>query len=289
MGADVEVVVTESGEAEIPLVGLGYRAPLAKWICSQPESVGCLEITAEHFFDDGHDRLVWLADRFPLFVHGLGLSLGTPGPFDIETLSNFRRVVEIAKPVWISEHIAFTRSDETDLGHLNPVPMSRRSLQTMIDHARELSDVCQRPLILENITTHLQLPGEMSEPDFLNELCEKAGCGLLLDATNLFINSKNHGFEPTDWLAELNLENVVQMHVVGYGYHDGVWRDHHGCSIQDELFDLVATIVSSSPVRAVIIERDAHFPDDGEMNLELLRLEKVCESARLHNRTGSTA
>ena len=282
-------VADKSDLVEVPLVGVGYRGPLENWISTEPDIVGCLEITAEHFFDGGRDRLAWLADRFPLFVHGLGLSLGTPGPLDQATLGEFKRIVDTARPMWISEHIAFTRSEETDLGHLNPIPTSRRSLAVMVDHAKELSDVCQRPLILENITSHITLKGELSEPQFLNELCDRTGCGLLLDATNLFINSRNHRFDPLQWLDELNLSNVVQMHVVGYSFHDGVWSDHHGAAIQDELFELVEYIVARSPVRAVIIERDAHFPPITEIESELRRLEEVCESARLHNRTGTTA
>ncbi len=282
-------VVDRSELVEVPLVGVGYRGPLADWITTQPETVGCLEITAEHFFSGGEDRLAWLAERFPLFVHGLGLSLGTPGPLDDNTLRAFKRVVDIACPLWISEHVAFTRSEETDLGHLNPIPPSRRSLDVIVDHAKELADVCQRPVILENITSHIALKGELSEPDFLNELCDRAGCGLLLDATNLFINSRNHSFDPLRWLEELNLSNIVQMHVVGYSFNDGVWSDHHGTAIQDELFELVAHIVTRSPVRAVIIERDAHFPAPEELESELRRLEDVCESARLHNSTRSPA
>src|SRR4051812_48595610 len=111
------------------MVGLGYRRPLAGWIQTHSEQVECLEITAEHFYSGGEKTLSSLAKNFPIFVHGLGLSLGTPGPLDKHRLNQFAAVCKIANPQWISEHVAFTRSAETDLGHLNPVPLTREVCQ----------------------------------------------------------------------------------------------------------------------------------------------------------------
>lgn len=277
-----EVVVADPlSIAEVPRVGLGFRAPLAKWILASPDEVDCVEVTAEHFFDQNHDVLARITELYPVYVHGLGLSLGTPGPLNQETLSQFRRVVELADPEWISEHLAFTRSAEVDLGHLNPIAWTRDNLQTLEDHAQEVMDVCGRRLLLENVTTYLTLPGEMSESDFVNQLCERTGVGLLLDVTNLLINSRNHSYDPVDWLHRLNPENIVQLHIVGYSVENGVWYDRHSASIQPELLNLLAEVVTYAPVQAVVIERDGNFPATTEMAAELSRVERACESARL--------
>jgi uncharacterized protein len=273
--------VTENELIEIPRVGVGFRAPIADWVLSKPDAIDCVEVTAEHFFDSGADCLRELTQSFPIYVHGLGLSLGTPEPLDSATLRRFRRVAEIADPDWISEHIAFTKSGDVELGHLNPVPCTARTLQTLVDHAREVMDLCQKPLILENITTFLPLPGEMSETDFINQLCDTAGVGLLLDVTNLLINSRNHKFDPVKWLRELNPNHIVQLHIVGYSVSDGVWLDHHAASVQDDLLELMQEVVAYAPVQAIILERDAHFPPVTELAAELIRLEDACESARL--------
>ena len=280
---DVEAAVVEIDQAdliEVPLVGVGYRQPLVDWLFSCPPEVSCVEITAEHFFDFGQERLEWLRDNFPVFVHGLGLSLGTPGPLDETTLEQFAQVVRVANPEWISEHVAFTRSTEVDLGHLNPLAPTETALRTLIDHARQLMDHCQKPLILENVTSFLKLSGEMSEPEFLNRLCDQSGCGLLLDVTNLFINARNHRFDETAWLDELNPEHVVQLHVVGYSQQGGAWQDYHGAAIQPELFALVREVVQRTLVRAVIVERDTDFPPIQELTKELQRLDDECVAAR---------
>ncbi len=257
------------------MIGIGYRHHWAEWIDTDPKEVGCLEITAEHFYDHGLERLAALASRYPVFVHGLGLSLGTPGPLDPEALERFAEVVHVTNPSWISEHVAFTRTAEVDLGHLNPIAPTKESLAVLSDHAVELAARCKRPLIVENITSHLRLEGEFTETEFLNRLCEQADCGLLLDVTNLYINSMNHGFDPVGWLYELEPSKIVQLHVVGFGIRDGVWHDDHAAPIQEELLDLVRAVIEYAPVKAVIVERDANFPQAEEMASELEKLGSV--------------
>lgn len=270
-------------------IGVGYRRELAQWIASRPPEVGCLEITAEHFFGAGKGQLRELSRDYPLFVHGLGLSLGTPGPLDQSTLDNFAAVVEAAKPEWISEHIAFTRTNEVDLGHLNPIRPSRETLAVLSDHAVEVSERCDRPLILENITSHLQLDGDLCETEFLNQLCERAGCGLLLDVTNLFINSRNHRFNAGRWLRELEPRHIIQLHVTGYSIRDGRWQDLHAEPIQDDLFELIREVLDYAPVQSIIIERDANFPCNDELIHDLKKLDAAFEVARSDNSVGTTS
>ena len=259
------------------MIGVGYRRELSAWIDTHPPGVECLEITAEHFYGGGEERLRQLADGFHLFVHGLGLSLGTPGRLDQERLDQFARVAAVANPDWISEHVAFTRTAEVDLGHLNPVPPTREAVRILADHAREVAERCRKPLLLENITSHLRLEGELSETEFLNELCAQADCGLLLDVTNLFINSRNHGFDPIRWLREIEPARITQLHIVGYSREGQRFTDNHAQPVQEELIGLARAVVERAPVRAIVLERDADFPGGGEMAAEISKLERVFE------------
>jgi len=257
-------------------IGVGYRKELAGWLDSNPRGIECLEITAEHFFHGGEERLAQLAKQFHLYVHGLGLSLGTPGPLDAKTLDHFTRVVRAANPDWISEHVAFTRTAEADLGHLNPVPPTREVLGIIADHAVEVSARCGKPIILENITSHMRLTGDLSETDFLNELCERADCGLLLDVTNLFINSRQHCFDPLEWLREIEPRRIVQLHIVGYSRENERYTDSHSQPIQPELIELARAVVDRARVRAIILERDEDFPNPPELETEIAKLEQIC-------------
>jgi hypothetical protein len=258
------------------MVGLGYRHELAGWIATRPCEIGCLEIVAEHFFDGPRGALASLRRVHPLLVHGLGLSLGTPGPLDEPTLTAFARVVGEADPLWISEHAAFTRTSAVDLGHLNPLVPSHSALAVLADHAKEVMDRCRKPLLLENIATHLLPRGSMNEPEFLNRLCDRAGCGLLLDVTNLYVNSRNHRFDPLGWLDALDLRRVRQLHVVGCTFHEGRWHDLHAEPIQAEIHALLDEVLARTPVEAVILERDGRFPPSEELAAELRSLEGAC-------------
>ena len=217
-----------------------------------------------------------LAKDYPTFVHGLGLSLGTPGDLCDLTLSKFARVAEIADAQWVSEHISFSKTENVDLGHLNPISFNDLSLKCMIDHAIEVSERCRRPLILENITSSLRVKSDFSETEFLNRLCDGSDCGLLLDVTNLFINSKNHHFDPEKWVHEIEPRRIKQLHVVGYSERNGVFHDHHSTRIQDDLMDLVRWVVDYSKVDAVTLERDNRLDETDEIQAELQRLEGLC-------------
>lgn len=260
------------------MIGVGYRRELAEWIRSHPAMISCLEITAEHFHDRNRDELSRLAESYHLFVHGLGLSLGTPGSLDRRRLAHFAEIARTAKADWVSEHIAFTRSSQLDLGHLNPVRPTRAMAKIIAEHAREISNFCQRPIILENITSHIHLLGDMEEPNFLNEICAQADCGLLLDVTNLFINSRNHNYDPLQWLGRIDPNHIVQLHVVGYSQENGRYTDNHAMPVQKEIIDLAQAVIHyAKSVKAVILERDAAFPGSEEMLRETTKLAGLFE------------
>ncbi len=260
-------------------VGLGWRKPLAGWIASHPQEIECLEITAEHFFDADGQALRELSEHYPLFVHGLGLSLGTPGSLDALTLAQFKRVAQSAKAKWVSEHLAFTKTRDVDLGHLNPVLPTYAALEVLVDHVKQLAHECECPVILENITTELNLMGEIPETEFIQQLCEKADCGLLLDVTNLFINSQNHRFDPYDWFAELPAGRIHQLHVIGYGCENGHYVDVHHGQIQEDLWELIAHVIQRSPkLQAVTIEWDKSFPTVEVLSKELQKLRQLSDS-----------
>jgi len=254
-------------------IGVGYRAALARWIQRHPADINCLELTAEYFFDNPAP-IEHLREHYDLMLHGLGLSLGTPGPLDPVYLNKFVTVCQAADPLWVSEHIAFTRTNDIDLGHLNPIPYNRDTLATFTAHVMALQDACNKPLLLENITSHLRIDSPMAETDFMNSLCEQTGCGLLLDVTNLYVNSRNHHFDPHDWLHQLQPESIRQLHIVGYSEAQGILHDSHDRDIQQELFALTRDVINFSGVDTVIIERDHNFPPISQLTHELQTLSR---------------
>ena len=115
-----------------------------------------------------------------------------------------------------------------------------------------------------------------SRTEFLNELCDRADCGLLLDITNLFINSRNHGFDPIAWLHEIEPRRIQQLHIVGYSREGDRYTDAHARPIQEELIELASAVVCYAPVQSIVLERDEDIPDTKEPEIEIVKLERIC-------------
>jgi uncharacterized protein len=257
------------------LIGLGYRPAMSEWLAGGAPEVECLELTAEHFFDAPDSAIEAIGDLYPCSVHGLGLSLGTPGPIEPAALSRYARVARLARARWATEHIAFTHAAGIDLGHLNPVGPTEDNLSLLVEHALAVHEATRLPVCLENITSHLRLEGSIRETEFLNALCSASPhIGLLLDVTNLYVNARNHGFDAAAWLAELEPGIVRQMHIVGFGGTNGALVDDHRAPIQPELLDLLAMAAERHEVEAVIVERDLNIPGPSELVDELSRVRR---------------
>ncbi len=262
-------------------VGIAYRPTLAPWVASRPEAIECLEVTAEDFYRIGESLLRRLADLCPLVVHCARLSLGTPGPIEPDELSWLARVVAAADPLWVSDHVGFSRTAEVDLGWPVPVVPGPESLAAIVGHAREIQARLKRPFLVENIVHFLPAHGVHAESELLNELCRSSGCGLLLDVTALAVNARNHRFDPRHWLRALAIEHVVQLHVGGYAHDGDRWHDCHRSAVPEDVLELATEVLRAAPVRAVILEYDATFPAPAALEAELDRL-RVLAAAAAH-------
>ena len=263
------------GSLPILGVGMGYRDPLRNEILQHPDEIDFLEITADHFLQSSNPRWLFLDDlrsRHTLIPHGLNLSLGSAEGLNREYLNELADLVHRVKPPWWSEHIAFTKAGGIEIGHLSPLPFNRESIETFCDNIFEAQDRIETPLILENITQTVDLHWhEMEESKFLGELLDRTGCGLLLDVTNLFINSKNHGYDPIEFLKTVPAERIIQLHFVGGMMKEGKWIDNHSQNTQDDIFQLIDSVLRYASVKGVILERDANFPPFTTITEELER------------------
>lgn len=254
--------------------GLGYRPPFAQALREASDRVDFLEITLEHYLDAGPEKARELADlksRYTLIPHGLNLSIGSAEGLDHSYLDRVAQLVASLDPPWWSEHVCFTRAGGIQIGHLSPLPFSAEALDVLTHNFKTVSEHLQSPLILENITYMLSLGGELDEAQFLAELCQRTGCGLLLDITNLHINSVNHAYDPYAFIDQLPLESIVQLHFVGGHSEQGMLIDSHSHPTPQAVWDLMDYVLSRAPVKGVILERDENLPEFSELITELER------------------
>lgn len=263
-------------------VGVGFRAPFKSDLFLNRGEVEFLEVTVDHFLDrgnEGDEELTLLADHFTLIPHGLDLSLGSAEGLNESYLRDLTAIVEKLNPPWWSEHIAFTRAGGIEMGHLSPLPFTYEALDVLtrnVETARRSIDV---PLILENITYTVRMPGaEMTEAEFLRQIVERTGCGLLLDVTNLYTNSVNHGFSIDETIDALPLDAIVQLHFVGGRWDGDVLIDSHSSATPPEVWDLLTEILDRAPVKGVILERDENIPPFAEILGELRQARSIWDA-----------
>jgi len=262
--------------------GLGLRDELAPALVPHRDRIDFIEVIGEHFFDptrEARRRLSVLADRFPVVVHTIGLSLGSAEPPDTAYLDAVARVVRDTGAAWWSDHVSYTRAGGVDVGHLAPVPRTEEALAALARNAVIARERVPAPMLVENVAYLVDPGGEMDEAEFVARALDATGCGLLLDLTNLHANAVNHVYDPFAWLARIPLDRVVQVHVTGGHWHGGVLVDSHSSATPDDVWSLLGWTAARAPVRAVLVERDERFPPVEELLDELDRARAILAAA----------
>lgn len=254
-------------------VGIGFREQFRADVFLHRDKIDFLEITADHYFNHAPkklEELELLKSHFKLIPHGLNLSLGSAEGIDEKYLEKFARLIESVQPDWFSDHICFTKSGGTEIGHLAPVPYTIEALKVFVKNISRVKEKIKTPLILENITYSIGFPSsQMSEGEFIRTLLEATDCGLLLDVTNLFINSVNHNFCWRTFLDQLPLERVVQLHFVGSHRHGARLIDAHAHKTGEEIWEVFREVCRRTDVKGAILERDENFPPFAEILEEI--------------------
>lgn len=254
-------------------VGIGFREPLKADIFLQRSEFDVLEITADHYLDAGERKLAELdilREHFPLIPHSLELSLGSAEGVDEEYVDKLAALVDRVKPEWFSDHICFTRAGGTRIGHLAPVPYTDETLKVFVKNIEYVKKRIATPLVLENITYTMRFPSsQMTEAEFITRLLDETDCGLLLDVTNLYINSQNFGFDWREFLDDIPLDRVVQIHFVGSQRHGIRLIDAHADKTESEIWTVFEEVCKRSSVKAAILERDENLPPFEEIVEEM--------------------
>ncbi|MEG0965950.1 MAG: DUF692 domain-containing protein, partial [Pseudomonas sp.] len=211
--------------------GLGLRrALLPELLAMETTAVDFFECTPDNWINVGGrhgNDLARLAERFPLACHGLSLSLGGPAPLDHELLRRTRAFLDQHKVAFFSEHLSYC-SDDGQLYDLLPLPYTEESLAHVASRVRQVQDVLQRPLVLENVSSYVRTADStFTEWEFLTALTEATGCELLLDVNNVYVSAFNHGFEPWDFISALPLDRVRQLHLAGHSDYGNCLIDTH--------------------------------------------------------------
>jgi hypothetical protein len=247
-----------------PRFGAGFRTPHFAEIARGERRVDWLEVLSENFLGVGGPQRAMLerirADT-PLALHGVSLSIAGTEPLSSHYLAELRALADALEPELVSDHLAWTALRGHETHDLLPVAFTREVLDHVAGRVAHAQERLGRPLLLENATVYVAFrASEMSEAEFLRELCLRTGCGLLLDVNNLYVNAENLGVDPLAHLAALPRDRVGYMHLAGHARLADVRIDTHDADVPDPVWALFERAIARFPEAGVIVERDDCLP-----------------------------
>jgi hypothetical protein len=246
-------------------VGLGLRRTMLPELAERGDrlDVDFFEVAPENWIGVGGAygrRFRELTARYPFVNHGLSLSIGGPGPLDLEFVGRVRRFLDEHGILLYSEHLSYC-SDDGHLYDLMPIPFTEAAVRRVADRVGQVQDALGRRIALENVSYYAAPGAEMSEIEFLNAVLERADCELMLDVNNVHVNAINHGYDARQFLAAVPAQRVVYMHVAGhYIEAEDLRVDTHGADVCDPVWALLADAYRHCGVKPTVLERDFNIP-----------------------------
>ena len=252
-----------------PRAGLGLKPQHFGEILATLPAIGFFEIHAENYLVDGgpfHHYLGLIRERYPLSIHGVGLSIGAEQPLDTAHLARLASLLERYQPQAFSEHLAWSSHGGAFLNDLLPLPYDAASLARVCAHIDQVQERLKRRLLLENPATYVEFASStLDETQFIAEVVRRTGCGLLLDVNNAYISCVNHGRDAATYLDALPLEAVGEIHLAGFAEdRDGAGArlliDSHGAPVDNAVWALYARTLRRCGALPTLLERDNDVP-----------------------------
>ncbi len=250
--------------------GIGLKAEHRTDILDQNPDLGFVEIHAENYMGEGgapHRFLEEMAERYPLSIHGVGLSIGGAGPLDKAHLTRLRHLLDRYRPASFSEHLAWSTHQDQFLNDLLPLPYTDETLSRVTAHVDEVQQMLGRQMLLENPSTYLLFEeSTIEETEFLRRIAERTGCGLLFDVNNVMVTCTNHGFDPVAYIDRFPVQFVGEIHLAGHEEIEDeagqrVLVDTHDRNVSKDVFGLYRHALSRLGPVATLIEWDNDVPD----------------------------
>jgi uncharacterized protein (UPF0276 family) len=244
--------------------GLGLRREHFRQVVDTQPDVDWFEVISENFMvAGGNPRRVLEAVRrdYPVVLHGVSLSIASTDPLDEGYLDALAALARDVEPVWISDHLSWGTAHGLNTHDLLPVPYTEEALAHVVRRVEAVQARLGRRILLENPSTYLRFRhADLTEAEFLAELCRRADCGILLDVNNVFVSAHNHGFDPLAYLDALPVERVGQIHLAGHTEEGALLIDTHDAPVRLEVWRLYAAAIERFGARSTMIEWDDRVP-----------------------------
>ncbi len=260
--------------------GVGLRREhFSELTSNRVSQVDFLEILPENFMRFGGRParvLREVAAQVPVTSHGVSLSLGGPDPLNRSYLAELRGLLDWLDPPWFSDHLSYSSAFGVEYHDLLPLPFTEEAVEHVAARIRFVQDYVGRPLLVENPSYYMRYPGsELTEAQFVREVVSRAGCYLLLDVNNVFVNAENHGYDAREFIAAMPADRVLQYHMAGHVEGDGFLVDTHSAPVRPEVLDLYRFTLETVGPAWTLLEWDHAIPSLDGLLSELSRIREI--------------
>jgi uncharacterized protein (UPF0276 family) len=267
-------------------IGIGLRISHYDAIFNLKPDIDWFEIISENFMvDDGMplDVLDRILERYPVVQHGVSLAIGSAAPLDYDYLKKLKALTRRTKTPWVSDHLCWGRLPGAHFHDLLPLPYTKEVIDYVAARASIVQDYLELPLALENLSSYVAFKrDEMTEWDFYSAIVEKANISMMLDVNNIYVSSRNHGFNPEDYYKNIPMERVIQIHLAGHDDRGDYVLDTHDTPVRDEVWDLYAAIYSLTDGVSTLLEWDDNIPSFEETWAEALKAKQFQNTIAKH-------
>lgn len=248
------------------------------------EGVDWFEILSENFIGVGGPpmrSMMSVRERFPIVMHGVSMSIGSTDPLDMEYLEGLKALADQVEPILISDHLCWTGAHGLNMHDLLPLPMTEETIDHVAARVRQVQDVLGRRFMLENTSTYVTFEeDEMTEWEFISEICTRADCDILLDVNNIYVSAFNHGFSADEYLDGIPKARVKQVHLAGHEHNGDHIIDTHDEPVPKDVLELYGKAIARLGMVPTMIERDANIPPFDELVRELQGVRRIAEAAQ---------
>jgi hypothetical protein len=272
----------------LQLCGIGLRGGHMDEFLKQQPKVAWVEVHSENYFQDvqGLHELEVVRQHYPISLHGVNLSLGSTDELNWQHLQELHQLIERINPCLVSDHLAWTSLEGQYFHELLPLPYTEDAITHVVNRIQQIQEFLQRQILIENISSYVQYPqAEYAEWEFLINVAKKAGCGILLDINNIYVNSVNLNFDPFNYVRQLQGEYIQEIHLGGFTSVEiegkTVLIDSHDQAIVPAVWSLYKYVIKQFGIKPTLIEWDKDLPELSTLYLEAYRAEQVLQEHRL--------
>ena len=274
-------ITSDSTSAGLPIAaGVGLKPQHFRTITETWPLIGFFEVHAENYLVSGgpfHHYLTRIRERYPLSIHGVGLSLGGEEAINRDHLRALRGLLDRYEPAVFSEHLAWSSHGGVYFNDLLPVPYDTQTLDRICTHIDEVQTFLGRQILLENPSTYVEFEqSTFAEAEFIKRVVHRTGCGFLLDVNNAYVSCTNHARDIAEYLTALPLDAVREIHLAGFyrqtdSFGAPLLIDSHGCVVDESVWTLYSTLLGDIGPRPTLIEWDQDVPPFDQLEAEALR------------------